>query len=1196
MSTKRSLIQALAISLFFSVYSQCLPADFSLPISYATPDSASGVCSADINKDGWPDLAVTNKASNQVTILLNNGDGTFQIDVSYSVGDNPLYIACAYLNGDDYPDLISANSESNSISILINDGTGSFLPSLAYSVGALPLSVFPADFNNDNIVDIAVTNYQANNISVLFGNGDGTFNFDNTYQVGSLPRSIVAADIDGDYDKDVVVANAGTNLISVLFNNGSGSFGSRTDYLTGLYPHSVLLLDINGDTNLDIASADYYDNEISILRNNGDGTFQNRIFYSTGVHPKSIADFDFNLDGWVDIVSVNDNSITVLKNNGAGQFTETTAYPLPQYATSAITPDIDQDNDPDIAVAAYTTGNIYVLLNLHYPQIIESIPGQNSTNIPMESDISVSFDINMNDASINDTTLIVYGNMAGYYQGTISYEAQGRTAIFDPYNEFIPGELVTVILTDDVVSSSGSKLNKGYVWSFSVAATGGTGVFTSSSQLEIGQYPYSITAANFNNDQYIDIAAAINLDPGYSSLIMNNGNGTFGPYSQYSVARQPISILSADFDKDGYIDIVSATSSSNSISVQYNNGDGTFSGFSTYQTGNNPFSVITTDFSGDGKLDLSVGNDGGQSISIFINDGDGTFAPQFVYPNGTAVWCVYPADLDNDYDIDFIASNGYTLDISIYRNNGDGTFYRSNTIDMDGQIVGVHSADLNADGNMDIIAGNTSINTVSVVLNNGDNTFTDPVNYSVGANPYSLTSGDLDDNGYPDIVSVSMQSNSVSILLNNGDGTLMDNITYAVGEYPRSVIAADFDGDGDVDLATANVHSEDVSILINTGHHPFILGVIIDEDIESQHIINHLPVIEWDYYISDETPQVQFEIAVGTDDDWTYAEMWNPAPFQSSDTFVVYNGSPLVDGDTYYLRLRVNNGLIWSEWYETTFRMNSVPSLPVPVEPINDTLVLTDLPFLVISSASEPEGDILSYDFQYVNDTMHEPILITITDVADTAVQVSGPLFDNCRYFWSARSFDGYEYSDWSGSGSFWVNSANQAPGNFQALEPPGESQQPVYNMLPAFSWTMAMDDDPFDSIYYDLIIAADANFNFALTIDSIWAEEYTVTDSLEFGEQYWWKVRAFDNYGLNTYSDNIRDFKTWKLGDVNANWTVDILDIVYLVNFKFKGGPAPTPMYSGDMDGNCTINILDIVYLVNYKFKTGPEPEVGCE
>jgi hypothetical protein len=72
--------------------------------------------------------------------------------------------------------------------------------------------------------------------------------------------------------------------------------------------------------------------------------------------------------------------------------------------------------------------------------------------------------------------------------------------------------------------------------------------------------------------------------------------------------------------------------------------------------------------------------------------------------------------------------------------------------------------------------------------------------------------------------------------------------------------------------------------------------------------------------------QTAFEIAVGTDDDWQYAEMWNPAPVVSADTSVIYQGAALVDGATYHLRLRVKNEDVWSDWYSTTFRLNSVPA------------------------------------------------------------------------------------------------------------------------------------------------------------------------------------------------------------------------------------------------------------------------------
>jgi len=63
--------------------------------------------------------------------------------------------------------------------------------------------------------------------------------------------------------------------------------------------------------------------------------------------------------------------------------------------------------------------------------------------------------------------------------------------------------------------------------------------------------------------------------------------------------------------------------------------------------------------------------------------------------------------------------------------------------------------------------------------------------------------------------------------------------------------------------------------------------------------------------------------------------------------------------------------------------------------------------------------------------------------------------------------------------------------------------------------------------------------------------------------------------------------------GDANNNGEVNILDIVYLIDYKFKGGPAPLPyaICSADVDCNCVVNIIDIIALIDYKFKAGPAP-----
>ena len=61
--------------------------------------------------------------------------------------------------------------------------------------------------------------------------------------------------------------------------------------------------------------------------------------------------------------------------------------------------------------------------------------------------------------------------------------------------------------------------------------------------------------------------------------------------------------------------------------------------------------------------------------------------------------------------------------------------------------------------------------------------------------------------------------------------------------------------------------------------------------------------------------------------------------------------------------------------------------------------------------------------------------------------------------------------------------------------------------------------------------------------------------------------------------------------GDVNGDDLVNILDIVFLINYKYKDGPAPEYLNAADVNGDTLVNILDIVYLINYKYKNGPGP-----
>jgi hypothetical protein len=61
--------------------------------------------------------------------------------------------------------------------------------------------------------------------------------------------------------------------------------------------------------------------------------------------------------------------------------------------------------------------------------------------------------------------------------------------------------------------------------------------------------------------------------------------------------------------------------------------------------------------------------------------------------------------------------------------------------------------------------------------------------------------------------------------------------------------------------------------------------------------------------------------------------------------------------------------------------------------------------------------------------------------------------------------------------------------------------------------------------------------------------------------------------------------------GDVNADGSIDAVDVVYLINYLYIHGPAPIPLEAGDVDCDGVINAADVVYLINYLYIDGPPP-----
>ena len=338
---------------------------FSSATNFATQAGANSVAIGDLNGDGRPDLAVANVGSNSVSVLLGNGDGTFQSQVSYGVQTHPTSVAIGDLNGDGRPDLAVSNADSASISILLGNGDGTFQSQVLYGTQAKPVQVAIADLNGDGKPDLVVSNEQASSVSVLIGNGDGTFQSQTTYAVQTNPFWIAIGDLNGDGKPDLAVANFSSNSVSILLGNGNGTFQSQVIYAVQDGPSWVDIGDLNGDGRPDLAVANFYSNSVSILLGNGNGTFQSQTVYATQTNPRSVEIRDLNLDGRPDLAAANtgSNSVSVLLGDGNGGFGSATNLGVGTGPVAVAIGDLNGDAKPDLAVANNGSNNVSVLLN-----------------------------------------------------------------------------------------------------------------------------------------------------------------------------------------------------------------------------------------------------------------------------------------------------------------------------------------------------------------------------------------------------------------------------------------------------------------------------------------------------------------------------------------------------------------------------------------------------------------------------------------------------------------------------------------------------------------------------------------------------------------------------------------------------------------------------------------------------------------
>lgn len=610
---------------------------------------------ADVNEDG--NLDILTATAQDVSMLLGNGDGTFQVPVSLALGGASGLTAVKVrdLNRDKHLDLITCNLGTENASVLLGSGDGTFSAAQNYPLGTQPFDIEAVDVNADGALDLVAANSADSVLSVYLGAGDGTFTQGTSLPAGQGAVSLAVAELNGDHHTDIVTANLNDNKVSVLLSNGLGGYGEPVQYPVGNLPVSVALGDANEDGISDLLIANYGSSDVSLLLGRGGGAFQPESRAASIVRPNMAVLYDFNEDDHLDIVApAGDNSgIYLMTGNGHGEFQQPApALNVGSLPLTVLSADFNEDGHLDLL--NMNQNDLKLMLSFGLGDGTFQTPGA----LPLEVAPQVAVTGDFNEDRHLDVAVAGSGSVVTLYgHGDGTFSAPAVVLNSGATSDLVTGDINNDRHTDLVV---GNATQNNVVW---LAGTG-TGTFLTPVEIPTNARPARIVTAQFNQDNNLDLAV---LDLSQEvQVLFGDGNGNF-PSSVVVPGNDPsgptlLDLESDDVNQDGVADVILTQTLGGTVGVALSNGNGTFRELQRTPVAGGVSGIFSRDINGDGRSDLActfegLGSTAIAGIAVLLGQGDGSYGlPYFFFTRGQTDSVAF-GDFNEDGALDMAVSN-----------------------------------------------------------------------------------------------------------------------------------------------------------------------------------------------------------------------------------------------------------------------------------------------------------------------------------------------------------------------------------------------------------------------------------------------------------------------------------------------------------------------------------------------------------